>query len=94
MLEFRLPKEVDVERLFKDFRQTYLAYKMKKYVEDQREEVVRPFVIKPTKGDFLTEYKNHGNLHIAITNSKGFVVEYDMDGIHKDRTSGKIVIML
>ena len=46
-------------------------------------------VIKPTHADFLKDYRNHGNLHIAVTNSKGFVVEYDMDGIHRDRTLGK-----
>ena len=46
-------------------------------------------VIKPTNGDFLNDYRNHGNLHIAVTNSKGFVIEYDMEGIHRDRTSGK-----
>lgn len=47
-------------------------------------------VIKPTKGgSFLRDYVNHGNLHIAVTNSNGIVVEYDMDGIHKDRTQGK-----
>ena len=51
-------------------------------------------VIKPTKGNFLRDYKNHGNLHIAVTNSKGFVIEYDMDGIHKDRTSGKYTIFV
>ena len=39
--------------------------------------------------DFLKDYRNHGNLHIAVTNSKGFVVEYDMEGIHRDRTLGK-----
>ena len=46
-------------------------------------------VIKPTNGDFLKDYRNHGNLHIAVTNSKGFVIEYDMEGIHRDRTLGK-----
>ena len=47
-------------------------------------------VIKPTNGDFLHDYRNHGNLHIAITNSKGFVIEYDMEGIHRDRTLGNV----
>ena len=40
-------------------------------------------VIKPTKGDFLNDYQNKHNLHIGITNSKGFVIEYDSLGIHR-----------
>lgn len=43
-------------------------------------------MIKPTKGDFLTDYKNKSNLHIALTTSKGFVIEYDNKGVHRDRT--------
>lgn len=43
-------------------------------------------VVKPTKGDFLTDYMNKSNLHIALTNSSGFVMEYDQKGIHRDRT--------
>jgi len=43
-------------------------------------------VIKPTKGDFLHDYQNRNNLHIGLTNSKGFVVEYDSQGLHRDRT--------
>ena len=43
-------------------------------------------MIKPTKGDFLNDYQNRNNLHIGITNSKGFVVEYDSQGLHRDRT--------
>ena len=43
-------------------------------------------VIKPTHGDFLIDYQNKHNLHIGITNSKGFVIEYDSKGIHRDRT--------
>lgn len=43
-------------------------------------------VIKPTKGDFLNDYQNRNNLHIGITNSKGFVLEYDSKGLHRDRT--------
>merc|ERR1712141_976286 len=52
-------------------------------------------IIKPPKGDFLQDYQNHGNLHIAVTNSKGYVVEYDMEGIHKDRTSewGRCIVI-
>ena len=43
-------------------------------------------MIKPTKGDFLHDYQNRNNLHIGLTNSKGFVVEYDSQGLHRDRT--------
>lgn len=42
-------------------------------------------MIKPTKGDFLS-YQNRNNLHIGLTNSKGFVVEYDSGGLHRDKT--------
>ena len=43
-------------------------------------------VIKPTKGNFLHDYQNRNHLHIGVTNSKGFVVEYDAQGIHRDKT--------
>ena len=43
-------------------------------------------VIKPTKGNFLHDYQNRNHLHIGVTNSKGFVVEYDSQGIHRDKT--------
>ena len=43
-------------------------------------------MIKPTKGDFLHDYQNRNHLHIGLTNSKGFVVEYDSQGIHRDKT--------
>eukprot|EP00096_Caligus_rogercresseyi_P008874 TRINITY_DN2889_c0_g1_i1.p1 TRINITY_DN2889_c0_g1~~TRINITY_DN2889_c0_g1_i1.p1 ORF type:complete len:281 (+),score=83.66 TRINITY_DN2889_c0_g1_i1:100-942(+) len=43
-------------------------------------------VLKPTQGDFLRDYRNGTNLHIALTNSRGSVIEYDEEGIHQDRT--------
>jgi len=43
-------------------------------------------VIKPTKGTFLTDYTNKSHLHIAITDSRGDVVEFDQGGVHKDRS--------
>jgi len=43
-------------------------------------------VIKPTKGNFLVDYTNKSHLHIALTDSKGEVVEFDQGGIHKNRT--------
>ena len=48
-------------------------------------------VIKPTKGDFLHDYQNRNNLHIGLTNSKGFVVEYDSQGLHRFDTWALIV---
>jgi len=42
-------------------------------------------VIKPTKGNFLDDYTNKSNLHIAVTNSSGHVYEFDRDGLRKDR---------
>ena len=50
-------------------------------------------VIKPTKGDFLHDYQNRNNLHIGLTNSKGFVVEYDSQGLHRFDTCALIVYM-
>lgn len=38
-------------------------------------------VIKPTCGDFLHNYQNSSDLHIGVTDSKGRVYEYDVDGI-------------
>jgi len=43
-------------------------------------------VIKPTKGTFLSDYTNKSHLHIAITDSRGEVVEFDQEGIHRDLT--------
>ena len=49
-------------------------------------------VIKPTKGDFLHDYQNRNNLHIGLTNSKGFVVEYDSQGLHRFDTCALIAL--
>ncbi|XP_067007908.1 MKRN2 opposite strand protein [Anabrus simplex] len=43
-------------------------------------------VIKPTTGDFLNDYLNSMDLHIGVTTSAGVVVEFDKDGLQKDRT--------
>ena len=45
-------------------------------------------VLKPNRanGDFLTDYRNGDNLHVALTDSGGIVTEYDQTGIHRDRT--------
>ncbi|XP_068239826.1 MKRN2 opposite strand protein [Palaemon carinicauda] len=44
-------------------------------------------VIKPTKGDFLHEYKSTHDLHIGVTDSEGRVFEYEQEGLHSDYTS-------
>jgi len=43
-------------------------------------------VIKPTTGTFLTDYTNKSNLHIAVTDSRGEVVEFDQHGLHRERS--------
>lgn len=42
-------------------------------------------VIKPTNGDFLSEYKLSMDLHIGITTTQGITVEYDKDGLSYGR---------
>ncbi|XP_063605048.1 MKRN2 opposite strand protein-like [Penaeus indicus] len=44
-------------------------------------------VIKPTKGDFLHDYRSSNDLHIGVTDSEGRVFEYDHEGLHSDYTS-------
>ena len=34
-------------------------------------------------GTFLTDYTNKSNLHIAVTDSRGEVVEFDQHGLHR-----------
>ncbi|XP_020903334.1 MKRN2 opposite strand protein-like [Exaiptasia diaphana] len=38
-------------------------------------------LVKQTHGDFLRDYRNGENLHIGITDSKGFVYNYDEQGV-------------
>ncbi|KAK4306477.1 hypothetical protein Pmani_021703 [Petrolisthes manimaculis] len=44
-------------------------------------------VIKPSRGDFLHDYRSSNDLHIGVTNSDGCVYEYDSDGLHSDLTA-------
>ena len=37
-------------------------------------------------GSFLEDYNNKGNLHIAVTDSHGEVVEFDQSGLRRDRS--------
>ncbi|XP_050362310.1 MKRN2 opposite strand protein [Nymphalis io] len=41
----------------------------------------RAIVMKPTHGDFLNDYYNSKDLHIGVTNSQGYVVEFSIEGI-------------
>lgn len=44
-------------------------------------------VIKPTRGDFLHDYESGDNLHIALTDSRGQVHEFDRAGVtRRERT--------
>lgn len=43
-------------------------------------------VIKPTIGDFLNDYLNSKDLHIAVTSSSGSVVEFDKGGLQFHQT--------
>lgn len=40
-------------------------------------------------GTFLTDYTNKSNLHIAVTDSRGEVVEFDQHGLHRQRMGNK-----
>lgn len=41
-------------------------------------------VIRPTEGCFLCDYSINHDLHIGVTNSEGFVIEYDKCGLVKN----------
>ncbi|XP_037921962.1 MKRN2 opposite strand protein [Hermetia illucens] len=45
-------------------------------------------VLRPTTGDFLNDYNNSTDLHIAVTTSKGTIVEFDRNGLqrHSDKS--------
>ncbi|XP_058452912.1 MKRN2 opposite strand protein [Malaya genurostris] len=38
-------------------------------------------VLRPSRGDFLRDFQNSINLHIALTDSKGSIVEFDASGL-------------
>ncbi|XP_061388280.1 phosphatidylinositol 3,4,5-trisphosphate 3-phosphatase cnrN-like, partial [Musca vetustissima] len=44
-------------------------------------------VLRPTTGDFLNDYNNTTDLHIAVTTSTGCVVEFDRHGLRRHRTA-------
>jgi len=51
-------------------------------------------VIKPTTGTFLTDYTNKSNLHIAVTDSRGEVVEFDQHGLHRQHSPSITIIII
>lgn len=40
-------------------------------------------ILRPTHGDFLNDYINAMNLHIAVTMSDGAIIEFDHNGLTK-----------
>lgn len=52
------------------------------------------FVVKPTKGSFLREYKSGDNLHVGITSSNRMVYNFDELGLHADRTGWEQCIVI
>uniref|UniRef100_A0A1B0ABE8 MKRN2 opposite strand protein n=1 Tax=Glossina pallidipes TaxID=7398 RepID=A0A1B0ABE8_GLOPL len=42
-------------------------------------------ILRPTIGDFLNDYNNSTDLHIAVTTSTGCVVEFDRYGLRRHR---------
>ncbi|XP_022228088.2 MKRN2 opposite strand protein [Drosophila obscura] len=42
-------------------------------------------VLRPSTGDFLNDYSNATDLHIAVTTSGGDIVEFDRDGLRRHR---------
>uniref|UniRef100_A0A1A9WEZ2 MKRN2 opposite strand protein n=1 Tax=Glossina brevipalpis TaxID=37001 RepID=A0A1A9WEZ2_9MUSC len=42
-------------------------------------------ILRPTTGDFLNDYNNSTDLHIAVTTSTGCVVEFDRYGLRRHR---------
>ncbi|CRK94982.1 CLUMA_CG008470, isoform A [Clunio marinus] len=40
-------------------------------------------ILRPTNGDFLNDYNNNTDLHIAVTTSQGVIVEFDRHGLRQ-----------
>lgn len=40
-------------------------------------------ILRPTNGDFLNDYNNQTDLHIAVTTSTGVIVEFDRHGLRR-----------
>ncbi|CAL1534816.1 unnamed protein product [Lymnaea stagnalis] len=43
----------------------------------------RSLILKPTHGDFITSYSRACNLHIGITDERGYVYDFDEKGLNQ-----------
>ncbi|XP_055547174.1 MKRN2 opposite strand protein [Wyeomyia smithii] len=46
-------------------------------------------VLRPAVGDFLSDFHNNTNLHIALTDSQGAIVEFDSPGLLRTRNADR-----
>ena len=51
--------------------------------DDDKDDVYCDDNLEKLLGTFLTDYTNKSNLHIAVTDSRGEVVEFDQHGLHR-----------
>ena len=51
--------------------------------DDDKDDVYCDDNLEKLPGTFLTDYTNKSNLHIAVTDSRGEVVEFDQHGLHR-----------
>ena len=51
--------------------------------EEDKDDVNCDDNLEKLPGTFLTDYTNKSNLHIAVTDSRGEVVEFDQHGLHR-----------
>lgn len=67
MMEYRVASKKDVDRLMEDFYETYLDYKMKDYVKEQREESVKELDLdEEVKDDRTAEEKALDELNDSV----------------------------
>lgn len=52
------------------------------------------FLVKPTRGSFLRDYKTGDDLHVGIVASNGMVYNFDELGLHADRTNWEQCIVV
>ena len=51
--------------------------------DEDKDDVNCEDTLEKLPGTFLTDYTNKSNLHIAVTDSRGEVVEFDQHGLHR-----------
>ena len=61
--------------------------------EEDKDDVNCDENLKKLPGTFLTDYTNKSNLHIAVTDSRGEVVEFDQHGLHRWPLLFKIIVV-